>query len=214
MPHKVLAPATTTTAAAATTATTGTAGTISPASFAVQAAQPWPRRTMAGTSTTLSEGVVRRAVAACQRVDPSARLSSMAEDQYGQTCVRLRCGDAFSMPALQRALQVEIPFAITRVVESVLDAYIEISLTIPARDQERRVMRAHVTKRRLPAYLIVLGWALLLTGVVDWVSTVRRNRSMHAVEYARRASGLEDVGYGGSDGGSGQSSESASKEEL
>lgn len=164
-----------------------------PSSFVVEAASPWPRRGMAGHASTLAEGVVRRAVAACQRVDPTARLSSMTADERGQTCVRLRCGDTCALLALQRALQRELPFAQARVVESVLDAYMEIALTIPTPEDEWRLARAHVARRRGPAYLILLAWVLAIVGGVDWVSTARRNRSLHAARHAAVADPKDEL---------------------
>lgn len=128
---------------------------------------------MAGHAATLGDAVVRRAMAVCGAVDATARLSSMTADEHGTTCVRMRCGDACATPALQTALQNAAPLARASVVESVLDGYVEVALAVPSRAEERRRARACIAKRRLPAYLIVLAWALVLAAVIERLAVVR-----------------------------------------
>ena len=143
-------------------------------------AESWPRRTMTGHVSSMAEGILHRVVTRCQLIDSTARLSSMTRDDEGSTFVTLRCGDTCSIHRLNEAAQRTMPFCRTRVVESVLDGFMEVCITIPSRGEERRLVRRYVTKRRVPAYLIVLAWILIVTATVDWVSTVRQNSALYA----------------------------------
>lgn len=127
---------------------------------------------MAGHASTLADVAVRRALAACQRVDPQTRLSSVTTDDDEQLRLRFRTGDAHTMPTLRVALQREMPFARTYIVESLIDGFMEISLVVPRREVERRAVRVFVTRRRCFAYWILLFWLLVFVAASEWYTSV------------------------------------------
>lgn len=141
----------------------------------LEALECWPRRTMAGHATSLADVIVRRAVGACRRVDPHARLSSISFDCDSCATVRLRCGDGRSLRALQTALQAEVPFARVSVDESLLDGTMEIVLVVPGAQEERASIRAFVTRKRPAAYSILLAWLFLGVAILEYASSVRKN---------------------------------------
>ena len=123
---------------------------------------------MAARDRTFANTVVQTALAACHRVDRSAKLVSMNKDFDGVMHLRIRAGDAHTVQSLQQALQKVMPLSYASVTESWIDGTLEADVTVLTRAQEYEAARKIVSSSRLFVYWLMVGWVFIVLGFGEW----------------------------------------------
>ena len=96
----------------------------------------------------------------------------MTQNEIGQTNLRIRAGDVHSVASLQKALEMAMPFASTRVTESYVDGTLEAELLVLSSAQEKAHARLCVSQKRIFRYWLLASCVCLLAGFVEWYAGI------------------------------------------
>jgi hypothetical protein len=129
------------------------------------------------TEPRSSDEVATRVLDACKKKDEQARVVYVGKNDYEETTVRIRAGNAASICALQQQMTGLFPFAKIRTSESVLDGKIYAEITVPGAVEEWRFAKLDASNKPLVQVMRLLSFALFLVAFLLYVDNLQQQNN-------------------------------------
>lgn len=124
----------------------------------------------------MSSAAVDSVLSACRLVDCDATLASATYCSEGNTRVAIRSGVYGSVQHLREALETTVPLANVTLNENMLDGTLELIVTVPTSNEEKRRAKTLVAKLAVPRLLRMVAIVLICSSfgsaLADIVSVI------------------------------------------